>query len=118
MSVVVPQPPPKVDSSFDQWAYLLWKAIRANTADIAAIIAGGGGGGTINNYITQSLTAQDGMDGQDGWPGPMGLAGVSGAAGRAGPPGMDGMDGMDGDGGYASTPAPSTWILAFAAAHG
>jgi chaperonin GroEL len=33
-------------------------------------------------------------------------------------PNMDGMDGMDGDGGYASTPAPSTWILAFAAAHG
>ena len=80
--------------------------------------ASGGGGGTTNNYITQSLTAQDGLDGQDGWPGPMGPAGVAGAAGRAGPPGMDGMDGNGGDGGYVSTPAPGTWILAFAAAHG
>ena len=39
--------------------------------------AASGGGGTINNYITQSLTAQDGLDGQDGWPGPMGPAGVA-----------------------------------------
>ena len=137
MPVIVPQPPAKGDARFDQWVYLLWKSLRGIPGDIPEqfnpiaganvtltgtypdiTFAASGGGGTTNNYIVQSLTAQDGMDGQDGWPGPMGLAGVSGAAGRAGPPGMDGMDGMDGDGGYASTPAPSTWILAFAAAHG
>ena len=139
MSVIVPQPPAKGDARFDQWVYLLWKSLRgipgdipeqfnpiagANVTltgtypDITFAASGGGGGGTTNNYITQSLTAQDGTDGQDGWPGPMGPAGVAGAAGRAGPPGMDGMDGNGGDGGYVSTPAPDTWILAFAAAHG
>ena len=137
MAVIVPQPPEKGDARFDQWVYLLWKSLRGIPGEIPEqfnpiagtnvtltgtypdiTFAASGGGGTINNYITQSLTAQDGLDGQDGWPGPMGPAGVAGAAGRAGPPGMDGMDGMDGDGGYTSTPAPSTWILAFAAAHG
>ena len=32
MPVIVPQPPEKGDARFDQWVYLLWKAIRANTA--------------------------------------------------------------------------------------
>ncbi|MBK8117612.1 MAG: hypothetical protein IPK44_25330 [Candidatus Accumulibacter sp.] len=138
MAVIVPQPPAKGDARFDQWVYLLWKSLRGIPGDIPeqfnpiaganvtltgtypdiTFAASGGGGGTTNNYITQSLTAQDGLDGQDGWPGPMGPAGVAGAAGRAGPPGMDGMDGNGGDGGYTSTPAPDTWILAFAAAHG
>ena len=113
------QPPPVSDTRVNDWLYRLWKAVNENTQDIAVLEAGGGGGGgTVNNYVTQSLTAQDGLDGLDGWPGPMGTAGVAGAAGRAGPPGMDGMDGNGGDGGYASTPAPDTWILAFAAAHG
>ena len=138
MAVIVPQPPAKGDARFDQWVYLLWKSLRGIPGEIPeqfnpiaganvtltgaypdiTFAASGGGGGTTNNYITQSLTAQDGLDGQDGWPGPMGPAGVAGAAGRAGPPGMDGMDGNGGDGGYVSTPAPGTWILAFAAAHG
>ena len=137
MAVIVPQPPAKGDARFDQWVYLLWKSLRGIPGDIPEqfnpiaganvtltgtypdiTFAASGGGGTTNNYIVQSLTAQDGMDGQDGWPGPMGPAGVAGAAGRAGPPGMDGMDGDGGDGGYVSTPAPSAWILAFAAAHG
>ena len=134
--MIVPQPPAKGDARFDQWVYLLWKSLRGIPGDIPEqfnpiagtnvtlsgtypdITFGASGGGTVNNYITQSLTAQDGLDGQDGWPGPMGPAGVAGAAGRAGPPGMDGMDGNGGDGGYASTPSPDTWILAFAAAHG
>jgi len=135
--VIVPQPPAKGDARFDQWVYLLWKSLRGIPGDIPEqfnpiaganvtltgtypdiTFAASGGGGTTNNYIVQSLTAQDGMDGQDGWPGPMGPAGVAGAAGRAGPPGMDGMDGDGGDGGYVSTPAPSAWILAFSAAHG
>ena len=137
MAVIVPQPPAKGDARFDQWVYLLWKSLRGIPGDIPdqfnpiaganvtltgtypdITFAASGGGGTTNNYITQSLAAQDGLDGQDGWPGPMGPAGAAGAAGRAGPPGMDGIDGNGGDGGYASTPAPDTWILAFAAAHG
>ena len=126
MPVIVPQPPAKetpastngcicFGNRCEAFPEISWQFNPIAGANVTLTgtypditFAASGGGGTTNNYIVQSLTAQDGIDGQDGWPGPMGPAGVAGAAGRAGPPGMDGMDGMDGDGGYTSPPAPST----------
>ena len=129
----------KGDARFDQWVVfaveIVARQFLANRSSLTRLLAAnvtltgtypditfaasGGGGGTINNYITQSLdrTGRAGRAETDGPVRWVWLVSLAQQGEQVRPAWMVWMV-MDGDGGYASTPAPSTWILAFAAAHG